>query len=415
MESTEPLPPVLVKTLHVVTSRGRIALLALAAKAMPEGDLGFKLLLQRLTQDVCDPPQLERRKFPIARGLPNRLVSRPKKCSDFLDRQYRRRRQRLAFCGRSERLAIFHARNHSTSAPSSRPSNDKRDREFHDPARCEVHDHDDRGARSLQEGVGTIRVDRQGAGERISSLLRRVIAFEAESTGRILQKNVEIQIFKDTSKEIDSSLDRCLRDDTPPIAENAWLIGEALNTLGVRWMSGLTALFATGRLKEFVRTLAIAIENTDDPLTKDDYSTLRRLLSEQHWLVFSLAFDFDPIMLGLHVGINDNNDALVRRSVRACCRPFQTLSDDAVRTFEAAFIAREKAKRKWLRYDSLRERFNRAFAARERKATVSHRISQALETIASSKMSSADKERIVLDIFDSWLGDLENYGIEDDL
>lgn len=255
-------------------------------------------------------------------------------------------------------------------------------------------------------------LDRQGAGERVSSLFRRVISFEAETTGRIRQKSVEGKVFEIAGKEIDSSLDRCLRDDTPPIAENAWLIGEALNALGVHWISGLTALFAAGRLREFVRAVALAVESPEGRFTADDYSTLRQILSEQHWLIFSFHFDLDPEIVPLHVGVNFDNESLVSARVRACCRRSQ-LSDDDTRTFEWAFIAREKAKRQWLNYNSLRARFSRAFAARESPVESGHRILQALETIVSSnKMGSADKEQTVLELLDSWLAELEEYGDE---
>lgn len=251
-------------------------------------------------------------------------------------------------------------------------------------------------------------LDRQGAGERVSSLFRRVISFEAETTGRIRQKSVEGKVFEIAGKEIDSSLDRCLRDDTPPIAENAWLIGEALNMLGVHWMSGLTALFAAGRLKEFVRVVALAVENEEDRLTPDDCSMLRRLLSEQHWLIFGFHFDIDPEIISLHVGVNRDNESLVCNRVRACCRRSQ-LSDDDTRTFERAFIAREKAKYQWLNYNSLRARFSRAFAARENPVEWGHRIPQALETIVSSnKMGSAEKEQTVLELLDVWLAERED-------
>lgn len=83
---TKPPVHVPVKALHIVTSRGRIALLAFAAKAPAQGDLGFELPLQGLTQDVRDPSELERRKFPVARRLPNRFVGGPKKRGNFFDR-----------------------------------------------------------------------------------------------------------------------------------------------------------------------------------------------------------------------------------------------------------------------------------------------------------------------------------------
>ena len=249
---------------------------------------------------------------------------------------------------------------------------------------------------------------RSGTGERISSLLNRVITFDkTENYGRIHYRDVATYIFNfGHAKEIDSPLERCLRERKSLSAENAWQIGEALNALGVRWMSGLVTLRAA-RLSDYALTVARMLI-LPEPLTREDAASLWHLFNAQRTLISLLSIDDEVDLLPLHVGIND--PAAAASKARLCMKRLD-FPEDWIDTFERAFVAREQAKKKCLsRADRFQDRFKLAFRDRhvnsEAAKPAKYRMLQA--AIATPSTGAEEKEKLISDVIASWLRDLEN-------
>lgn len=257
--------------------------------------------------------------------------------------------------------------------------------------------------------------EEQSLGLNFSNLLYALVSSDGDD-GRVKATELEtnMQLLSGTDKG--SSLDRYRHTKQRPSAENAWLIGEALFKSGVEWMNGLIALYAAGRLEDFVPTIASFLHpgNGGEVPSPDICALLRRLLLRLDLLVLLFPFELEPDIARPYGEIDDGKHALFL--VRPLIQQIATSPDEA-QDLEQLFIRREAAKRDWLKYLPLCQAFNHAFHSRKfvLKNKRTPAVFHGLNVIAkASELEWSVKKSAISTILGSWL-DALTFEDDDDL
>lgn len=272
-----------------------------------------------------------------------------------------------------------------------------------------------RGLRLLARRVGDVERDTA----RTFGLLTGPLAyrdFGMATIARLAKASAELDEVTDlvSGGIAERQLRHWYRGEHCPRDVQVWCTGQALRHAGIPWCSGLSLLWACGRLSPCVRIAANLLSRPN--VTRNDVDILWQMFAHAEELYEFTPLDGFPSLVALYLKSKEPQEATIQAAISVLEKPNRRdgAADDLLAITIQKYIQRELAKLFWLPYDEMRSDIHEAAVRVFKNKKPLPRSQQGSELIpfmlqiAKTDAPIKTKRGVLLNVLAQWMNAIES-------